>query len=198
MNIEDYRALAQELDIEPALLRAVHVVECGSGDGFLPSGRPKILFESHQFYKQLKNHFGQQFAEDIQQMYPNLCTPKWDRSTYKGGEKEWDRLLLARTIHEPSANMSASWGLGQIMGINYKLAGCNNLGEFVGMNLISTENQMKLFGNFLKNSGLLKHLRAKNWALFAKGYNGAGYAQNRYDEKLKSAYYKAIEQGYNS
>jgi hypothetical protein len=29
-----------------------------------------------------------------------------------------------------------------------------------------------------------------DWAKFARGYNGAGYKQNKYDEKLAAAYKK--------
>jgi hypothetical protein len=37
---------------------------------------------------------------------------------------------------------------------------------------------------------MLTALQAKNWAEFAKRYNGPAYAQNRYDEKLAKAYAK--------
>src|SRR5690606_7984441 len=37
-------------------------------------------------------------------------------------------------------------------------------------------------------SPLLQPLRRKDWARFARLYNGPGYAQNRYDEKLAQAY----------
>lgn len=37
--------VANKLNLEPALLKTVTVVECGNRDGFLPSGRPQILFE---------------------------------------------------------------------------------------------------------------------------------------------------------
>jgi hypothetical protein len=43
---------------------------------------------------------------------------------------------------------------------------------------------------FIKAAGLQDELQNKNWAGFAKGYNGPGYAQNNYDGKLASAYDK--------
>lgn len=198
MNKEDYLALSQELDVEPALLKAVHVVECGGGDGFLPSGRPKILFEAHQFYKYLKQKRGADFASDISGKYTNICWPNWDRKKYFGGEREWERLELARSIDYDVANLATSWGLGQIMGFNYALAGCSSIDEFVQRNMFSTAEQMFMFGIFLQQSGLLHKLRRKDWAGFAKGYNGSSYAQNSYDIKLKQAYEKAVNQGYNS
>ena len=33
-------------------------------------------------------------------------------------------------------------------------------------------------------------LKAKDWANFARGYNGPAYAKNRYDVKLAAAYAK--------
>ena len=41
---------------------------------------------------------------------------------------------------------------------------------------------------FMNNSGCLSNLKAKDWAGFAKKYNGPGYAQNAYDQKLRNAY----------
>ena len=41
---------------------------------------------------------------------------------------------------------------------------------------------------FIIASRLAKPLRDKNWAAFARGYNGAGYAKNAYDKKIASAY----------
>ena len=46
------------------------------------------------------------------------------------------------------------------------------------------------FGKFLEVNKLLKHLRSKNWAAFARGYSGPGYAANKYDIKLAKAYAK--------
>ena len=44
------------------------------------------------------------------------------------------------------------------------------------------------FVNFIKANKLDGTLRAKNWAAFARGYNGPGYAQNAYDKKMAEAY----------
>jgi hypothetical protein len=35
---------------------------------------------------------------------------------------------------------------------------------------------------------LLAALQSHDWAAFAKGYNGPGYAKNAYDVKLAEAY----------
>jgi hypothetical protein len=44
--------------------------------------------------------------------------------------------------------------------------------------------------SFIKNSGLADELQKKNWAGFARGYNGPSYSKNAYDVKLAQAYSK--------
>jgi hypothetical protein len=46
------------------------------------------------------------------------------------------------------------------------------------------------FCGFIKSNKLDTHLRKHDWARFARGYNGPGYAENKYDEKLARAYAK--------
>ncbi len=52
---KDLIDLAKELKVEVAAVKAVYEVE-SSGRGFLTSGKPKILFEGHIFWKRLKKH----------------------------------------------------------------------------------------------------------------------------------------------
>lgn len=40
----------------------------------------------------------------------------------------------------------------------------------------------------LRQNGLAKHLRTKDWAAFALGYNGKDYKINHYHTKLAAAY----------
>lgn len=194
---EFFKQLGQHLGCEPAALKAVEEVESGGRGGFLSSGRPQILFEGHQFYKRLKESQSEAFARQISQRFPNICYPKWDKKQYRGGEAEWERLIIARSIDPMIADMSASWGRFQIMGFNFKLAGCDSVTEMVHIMSESATKQFELFANYLKNSGCLPSLQKKQWATFAKKYNGPGYAQNKYDTKLANAYAKYVKQGYN-
>lgn len=196
---EFFKQLGAYLSCEPAALKAVEEVESGGRGGFLPSGRPQILFEGHQFYKRLKESQSEAFAKQIASRFPNICYPKWDKTQYKGGEREWERLIVARSIDPMIADMCASWGLGQVMGFNYATCDCDSVVEFVDRMCRSKEEQVTLWMNFLKNSpNCIKPLRKKQWAAFAKAYNGAGYAQNKYDIKLANAYAKYVKQGYNN
>lgn len=184
--------VANKLNLEPALLKTVTVVECGNRDGFLPSGRPQILFEGHVMWKYLKIKLDGEgkrtYLYDLAKRNPSLVYQKWTKEFYLGGEGEWERLKAARKIDENCANLSTSWGLGQIMGFNYQLCGCQSVDEMIQKMSESHEMQLELMYHFLYNSGLVKHLKAKDWDAFAKGYNGPGYKDNNYDQKLRNTY----------
>lgn len=89
-----------------------------------------------------------------------------------------------------AALQSTSWGIGQIMGMNYKSAGFQNVEEMVEAMSNSEDQQLMAVGNFLISNGLSTALRAHDWASFARGYNGPGYAINRYDIRLNGEYQK--------
>lgn len=59
---------------------------------------------------------------------------------------------------------------------------------------ISEGMQLLAFVKYLQAKKLDVYLKAKNWADFAKGYNGPKYRKNKYDVKLKQAY-KAYSAG---
>jgi hypothetical protein len=49
---------------------------------------------------------------------------------------------------------------------------------------------LEVFGRFLLKNKLLDLLRKKQWASFARKYNGPAYQTNKYDVKLEKAYLK--------
>ena len=182
ITADDIAELADVWNINPCHLRAVLAVE-SAGSGFLlrepPPARPKILFEAHWFYKLT--------PKPVSRTRPDLSSPAWNRSLYKGGSAEWDRLHDAMEFDPIQALKSASWGLGQVMGFNYTVAGCSSIEQFVVENFTGEKQQFNHMLNFIENNDLMAALRAGRWAAFAKGYNGAGYRANRYDEKLAAA-----------
>jgi hypothetical protein len=108
---------------------------------------------------------------------------------YRGGALEYPRLAEAQQLDEQAALGSASWGLFQIMGSNFKLAGYGDVISFVRAHVAGGEHaHLEALLTFLKNSGLIDELQRCDWAGFARGYNGSGYAQNSYDQKLKAAF----------
>lgn len=185
---EMIKDLAIRLGLEPALLKAVQLVEAAGRDGFLADGRPQILFEGHIMYKEVHKKFPDRDLAYLCKKYPTVFFPKWDKSKYLGGVHEYKRLELAKEIDEECALKSASWGMFQIMGFNHKICGCQDVYDFVHKVSESHEKQLELMYYFMHNSGCLKNLKEKDWAGFAKKYNGPGYAQNAYDQKLRNSY----------
>lgn len=185
---EDFRLIAQLLDCEPAALKAVQEVETGGRGGFFAPGKPAILFEGHVFWSQLKKR-GIDPAK-YAAANGNILYPKWEKGHYKGGLGEYDRLEQARKIHREAADASASWGMFQIMGFNFAACGEKSVESFVAAMCESERKQLVLSGRFIRQGGMLPALQNRNWADFAKRYNGPAYAQNKYDEKLAKAYAK--------
>jgi hypothetical protein len=62
--------------------------------------------------------------------------------------------------------------------------------NFVDEMYIHESNQLDAFGRYISTFGCLSHLKNKDWAKFAKCYNGPAYAQNKYDLKMAKAYQK--------
>lgn len=177
----NFKSVATTLGCETAAIRAVAEVEA-RGDGFFASGRPKILFEAHQFSKRT--------AHKYDRLHPGISSLTWNKSLYAGGEAEYDRLLRAMLLNRDAALASASWGRFQIMGFNHAAAGHATLAAFITAMFESDLAHLEAFAAFVKSSKLDDALKKKEWARFAKGYNGAEYAANAYDTKLETAYKK--------
>ena len=185
----DFGLVAELLDVEPAALKAVAEVETGGKGGFFAPGKPAILFEGHIFWRELKKRGIN--PEDHVQGNENILYPKWERMHYKGGLNEYGRLEQARLINREAADASASWGMFQVMGFNYAACGEKSVKGLVDAMVKSEFNQLILAGRFIKQTKTMHvALQNKDWATFAKCYNGPRYAENQYDKKLAAAYAK--------
>lgn len=163
--------LAEEFNIDYKLIKAVLIVEA-SNSGFDPrTGKIKIQFEPHWF-------------------------EKYTRTKILNGVEvqsaEWEAYNKAAAIDSEKAMLSTSWGMGQIMGFNYGLAGYKSVQAMVNEFQLSEYFQVKGMLNFIKNTGLLRYLKAKDWRAFAKGYNGKNYEKFDYHNRLEKAYKKLI------
>lgn len=185
---KDYELVAALLDCEVAALKAVQEVETGGKGGFFAPSKPAILFEGHIFWSQLKKKGLN--PECYCAGNEDILYPKWEKIHYKGGPREYSRLEKAREINREAADASASWGMFQIMGLNYAACGEPTVESFVSAMCESELRQLVLSARFIKKAGMLPALQTKNWAEFAKRYNGPAYAANRYDKKLSEAYQK--------
>ncbi len=186
MQPEDVATVAAEIGVEEAALRAVLSVE-SAGSGFDKAGRPKALFERHHFFKHLKA----KPVELDQAVAMGLAYPKWGEKPYpKGSDAVYAEIAAAYDIDADAALLSTSWGLGQVMGSNFKMVGCASVDQMVKQAMDAEVSQLRHMAGFIKTSGLLPKMQALDWAGFAKGYNGPGYAKNQYDVKLAAAYTK--------
>jgi hypothetical protein len=190
---DDLIVAATTLGVDLASIMAIKEVE-SRGNGFLPDGRVVILYERHVMLKRLrKNGFSKEQLEEIQTKYSELANKK--PGGYKGGATEHYRLSLAADIHRNSANESCSWGLFQIMGYHWERLGYQDIDSFVRAMAINEGNQLASFCAFIHtDANLHQALHEKDWATFAKIYNGPGYKKNKYDTKLAAAYDRYSEE----
>lgn len=181
---QDYKEAAKLLNCEISDIMAIAEVESARA-GFQSDGKPVILFERHKFHKYSNGRFSK--------THPQISNPI--AGGYLGGTKEWDRFDEAFKLDKKAAMMSISMGKFQICGFNFSLAGYNSVEEFYDAMFISEGEQLKAFCNFLLNSHLDDELRENRWTDLARGYNGATYKKNKYDQKLKKADEKFEKRG---
>ncbi len=193
LSEQDLIDFAEQYNLEIATVKAVNEIE-SSGKGFLNDGRPKILFEGHVFWRELqKRNINPEPL--LNEQSKNVLYKKWTKIYYLGGTKEYSRLeeaarlLDSKEVHN-AAYCSASWGAFQIMGYHYQSLGYNDIDTFVAKMYEHEREHLKAFGKFLEINNLIIHLQNKNWAKFAKGYNGPSYKLNKYDIKLANSYKK--------
>lgn len=182
----DIQDAAKLLGVDEAAIKAVHAVE-SLGVGFLPNGKPKILFERHKFREFLLKTHSREAVRQFEQKWPQLVSSK--PGGYKGGAAEWVRYDIAAGIDKEAAALATSWGVYQIMGFNHKAAGFDSVQAFVAAMQLNEGEHLKAFCRFIQaNPAMHKALAAKNWAEFAERYNGKNYRINLYDVKLARAY----------
>ncbi len=109
---------------------------------------------------------------------------------------QYARLESAITIDSIAAMESTFWGMFQIGGFNWKLCGAESRADFVEQMKRSEYDQLRLFANYIRNAGLLRHLKSKNWAAFAKRYNGPAYAARGYHTRMAAAYRRHKAEGH--
>jgi hypothetical protein len=176
LSSEEMAIVVEALHVHSPEIWAVLSVET-SGCGYLPDRRPQILFERHIFHRLTQGKFDD---GDISDPTPGGYGPR--------GAPQYDRLNRAILKDRTAALQSASWGLGQIMGMNFATAGFRDVEEMVAAMSDSEDRQLMAMANFLTGTGLASFLRGHDWASFARGYNGPNFAINRYDVRLNGEY----------
>ena len=179
----DYDEVAAELGVEVAALKAVVEIEAGrSHQGFSAPGVPLVNFDLTMF-RRFAGKKGISLSK-YRNSHPHVF-----RSGKRGSQQAVNRrLAAAKSIDSVSAVEGTFWGMFQIGGFNWKKCGCKSIGEFVERMSRSEREQLELFAAFITSTGLVKHLRSKNLAAFARGYNGPSYARRGYHTRLAAAY----------
>lgn len=185
---EQIKDLANKHGIEYAGLKAVVEVEA-SGKGFI-GDVPKILYEPHIMHRLLTKKNYITIRNNLMKAHPNLCYPRWGTYKYGAESVQHKRLEIASQFNRDTALESCSWGLGQVMGLHWKSLGYESLQAFINDMYESEAKQLEAMIRFIKVNGLLLALKNKDWVKFARGYNGSGYAKNKYHIKLANAYAK--------
>lgn len=176
---------AQKAGIEPAALLAVIEVESAGKFFALVNGKkePLIRFEGHYFDSRLPDA-GQQKARDAA-----LSSPHSGKIPNPASQAaRWTLLERASAFSRSAALESTSWGIGQIMGAHWKSLGYASVEAFVQTARSGAAGQVELLIRFIENNGLLPILKDRDWAAFARSYNGPLYRRNAYDTKLAAAY----------
>lgn len=179
MRRADYEAVAARLGCEWEAAAAVAEVESGPLGGFGSDGRPIILFERHLFSRKTNHQYDAS--------HPNVS------NTTPGGyprtqAERWAQLAEAFALDAEAALQSASYGRFQVLGQNFSNLNMASAREYVTKLAKSEKDQLECFEGFVKANNLSDELQRKDWAGFARAYNGPGYAANQYDTKMANAY----------
>lgn len=183
---KDYRGAARRMTDE-AIARVAHQLGCDEdaihavldvearGSGFDDHGRPAMLFEPHVFYRNLKG------AKQDRAVRAGLAYPKW-RKGYP--RDSYPRLIAAAAIDMEAAHKASSWGLSQILGENCKEAGFGTAIEMVEACCESEDRQIAMMAAVIRARNLRAALIKRDWATFARSWNGPAYKDNAYDVRL--------------
>ena len=182
--------------VEPAVLLAVVEIE-SAGKAFEADGRtPRFLFERHVFHRELKRRAPGKLAQGVR---GGLAIPQWSRATqYRDQATSAGRMSLlsrARALDTECANLSTSWGVGQTMGFHAARLGFASATAMVAhMRAGGLAAQIDVMCRNISDMKLWDALKARDFAAFARRYNGAGYRQNQYDTRMAAAYRRWVEQ----
>jgi hypothetical protein len=184
---------------EPRAVRAIIQVETGGSGYDAKSGWLLIQFEPSWFRRQLST--GLLLKIEVARLARNDGTATaeqqalisdWEitqANRVEGQLRERLAFDAACRIDAHAAKLSTSWGLPQMMGFNHKVCGYATVEEMVESFRVSEANQLAAMLKFIGANAKMKHaLQAKDWAVLAYYYNGAGYKQFNYDRRLAAAY----------
>lgn len=184
----DYKEVAKKLKVEVAAIKAVVEVEAGPAhQGFWTKGKPIINFDLTVYKKCAAKR---NVLSAAQRTRPEIFRKSDTRKYGSLQAARQARVDAAMSVDSISAIEGTFWGMFQIGGFNYKLCNADSHEDFFRKMSRSERDQLDLFANLLINTGMVESLRKKDWAAFAKRYNGPAYASRGYHTKLAASYAK--------
>lgn len=178
-------ALALDHGLERAAVLAVTEVETGGMAYARVNGRdePLIRFEGHYFHRLLPA------IKRAKAVVEGLAHARAGAvRNPRSQASRWKLLERARAIDRPAALESTSWGVGQVMGAHWRWLGYASIEAMVETARRDLEGQVEIMLRFIDKAGLKPLVEARDWAGFARAYNGPAYKTNHYDEKLAKAF----------
>lgn len=175
---------AKRLGVSLASLLAVVETESAGAVFAVVGGRrePLIRFEGHYFDRRLSGDKRDQ-ARRLGLSHPKAGAVKNPRDQ----AARWKLVMAAAEIDAEAAFESVSFGVGQVMGAHWKVLGFASVTALVNLARSGAGGQIELMARFIEQTGLQRALQRRDWAGFARGYNGPGYAANNYDRKMAAA-----------
>jgi N-acetylmuramidase len=180
----DFDRVAAELGVLAKMIRAVTKIEAPRG-AFDAQGRPSILYEKHVF---ARNSGGRFNASN-----PVLSAKNWQPGTYGPFSAQYQKLADACALDPGAAFKACSWGAFQVLGENAVDIGYASALDMAMALTVSEAAHLDCFIRFIKSKKLVAALQAckpgdpASCIPFVRGYNGAGYATNKYHVNLANA-----------
>lgn len=180
----DYKLVAYNLGVEEAAIKAIVEIETGrTHRGFNADGSPIVNFDIDVFRTMAARR--KIDISDFECSHPLVFSD--DDASQKVHHL---RLRQAMAIDSIAAIQGTFWGMFQIGGFNWKICGASSPRDFAYRMSRTERDQLDLFAEFIRQSGLLSYLQEKNWAAFARGYNGPSYDKQNYHGRMAAAYRK--------
>lgn len=184
-TIAEIENVARQNGIDPAALLAIAEVESGGKAFAYVGGRkePLIRFEGHYFDRLINA------AYRTKARAAGLAATKWGVVKNPRSQADrWKLLARASKLDKSAALQSVSWGIGQVMGSHWKALGYESPDALVAEARSSIAGQVRLMLRFIESNGLSGFLAKRDWASFARRYNGPAYRKNAYDTRMAAAY----------
>lgn len=197
-------SLPDDFDYKTAL--AVFAVE-SPGLPFGPSGKPIIRVELHWLF----DLWGKHNTDAFYKYFKFDATKRWQGHMYRNNTngpfivlhttgadqqaREYEALdIVTRNFGQQAiecAMRGTSMGMGQLMGFHFAKLGYHTAGEM----LLASHSLSVQIADFFKfvtqDARLITAMHAKDWAGFAKVYNGPGNVPE-YSKRMAEAYDAAI------